>query len=134
MIHYQEKTDEIFKHLHQYRTLRTLFDCLSYEWESTTFEQKEKLLLQLFNSDKSIEFYIEGFQNFYRNEVAHKAYAANYVPQSLRLLVLNVKDEALRKTLHKIYINFGEIENRELNSLNFVLFNKSRLNLKQEGK
>lgn len=127
-MHYQEKVDEIFKSMHRHRTLRSLFDCLSHEWESTTFEQKEILLLKLFNSNKSIEFYIEGFQNFYRNEVAHKAYAANYVPQSLRLLVLNVKDEALRKALHKIYINFGEIENRELNNLNFVLLNKRKSN------
>lgn len=120
--------DQIFKGIHKHRTLRTLFDCLSQEWESTNFAQKESLLLKLFHSDKSIEYYIEGFQNFYRNEVAHKAYAANYVPQSLRLLVLNVKDEALRKALHKIYINFGEIENRELNNLNFVLLNKCKSN------
>ena len=110
MIHYQEKMDRIFKGLHKHRTLRTLFDCLSHEWESSTFKQKEVLLLKLLNSDKSIEFYIEGFQNFYRNETAHKAYAAEYVPQSLRLLILNVKDEALRKALHKIYINFGKEE------------------------
>lgn len=126
MIHYQEKIDQIFKRVHQHRTLRTLFDCLSHEWESTSFNEKETLLLKLLQSDKSIEFYIEGFQYFYRNEIANKAYAANYVPQSLRLLVLNVKDETLRKALHKIYINFGEIENRELDSLDFTLLNNNK--------
>lgn len=107
-MHYQEKVDDIFKGMHKHRTLRTLFDCLSHEWESTDFEQKEKLLLKLYNSDKPIMFYIEGFQYFYRNEVANKAYAADYVVESLRLLILNIKDEDLKAELLKIKANFVE--------------------------
>ena len=110
MEHYQVKVDQIFKGLHRHRTLRTLFDCLSHEWESTTLKQKEDLLLKLYQSDKRIVFYIKGFQHFYRHEVANKAYAADYVKQSLRILVLNVKDDGLRKVLHNIYINFDEIK------------------------
>lgn len=111
-MHYQEKVDDIFNGMHRHRTLRTLFDCLSHEWESTTFEQKEKLLLTLYHSDKPLTFYIEGFQYFYRNEVANKAYAADYVPQSLRLLILNAKDEDLKKELKEIYSNFEGNKNQ----------------------
>lgn len=110
-MHYQEKVDEIFKYMHKYRTLRTVFDCLSHEWESTTFEQKEKLLLKLYNSNQPISYFIKGFQYFYRNEVANKAYAANYVPQSLRLLIINIKDESLKKELNEIYCKFEKDKN-----------------------
>ena len=107
-MHYQEKVDEIFKGIHRHRTLRTLFDCLSSEWESTTFEQKEKLLTKLVEVDETLSYFIEGYTYFYTKELANKAYVVEALPKSIRLLYLNVKDEKLKTQLLKIYCNFEE--------------------------
>lgn len=113
-MHYQEKVDALLNsELSTNRTLRTLFDCLSHEWESTTFEQKEALLMKMYCSDHPITFYIEGYKHFYTKELANKAYVVDCLGKSIRFLVLNVKDELLRTALLKIYVNIGNEENAE---------------------
>lgn len=107
-MHYQEKVDEIFKYMHRPRTLRTLFDCLSSEWESTTFEQKEKLLVKLLEVDNTLNYFIEGYIHFYTKELANKAYVVIALPKSINLLSQNIKDETLKVELLKIKANFVE--------------------------
>lgn len=108
-MHYQEKVDEVFQQpTMSNRTLRTLFDCLSHEWEETTFEKKEEMLMKLYLSDKSLDFYIEGYKDFYKNELANKAYVVDALAKSVRMLVLNVKDELLRAALLKIYVGLSK--------------------------
>jgi len=49
---YQEKVDELLNSsLSTNRTLRSIFDCLSHEWNQTSFEQKEALVMKLYCSD-----------------------------------------------------------------------------------
>ena len=113
-MHYQEKVDELLNNnLSSNRTLRTIFDCLSHEWEQTSFEQKEALILKLYCSDHQLEFYIEGYKDFYCNDLANKAYVVESLGKSIRMLVLNVKDELLRTALLKIYVNIGNEEIKE---------------------
>lgn len=110
-MHYQEKVDEVFERQKMSnRTLRTLFDCFSHEWEETSFEKKEELLMKLYLSNQTLEFYIEGYKKFYTEELANKAYVVDAIPKSIRILVLNVKDELLRAALMKIYVGLSKEE------------------------
>ena len=111
-MHYQEKVDEVLGHsLSANRTLRTIFDCESAEWDGTSMEQKEALLMNLYCSDQRLEYYIEGYKDFYTHDLANKAYVLEALPKSIRMLVLNVKDEMLRTALLKIYVSLGNEEN-----------------------
>ena len=113
-MHYKEKVDELFNNeLNTNRTLRTVFDCLSHEWENTSFEQKEALILKLYCSDHRLEFYINGYKDLYNNELANKSYVVDSLGKSIRMLVLNVKDELLRTALLKIYVSIGNEEIEE---------------------
>ena len=47
MKHYQEIVDEIFGSLYKHRTLRTLFDPNSSEWNETTIEKKLEILKKI---------------------------------------------------------------------------------------
>ena len=48
--HYQEIVDEIFGSYYQHRTLRTLFDPYSHEWNDTTIEKKLIILKKILDS------------------------------------------------------------------------------------
>jgi hypothetical protein len=67
--------------------------------------------MKLYCSDHPIEYYVEGYKHFYLNELANKAYVVDCLPKSIRLLVLNVKDETLRTTLLKLYVSLGDEKN-----------------------
>lgn len=108
-MNYQEKVDLVFNvPIFRFRTLRTIFDCFSTEWGKTNLQQKENMLLRLIDDKHSLQYYIDGYCYFYSNELANKAYVINALPNSLRILTLNVKDERLRREIHKLYITFGE--------------------------
>jgi hypothetical protein len=113
-MHDPEEVDELLNSsLSTNRTLRSIFDCSSHEWEQTSFEEKEALVMKLYCSDYSLKFYIESYKDLYRNDLANKACVAERLGKSIRMLVLNVKDELLRTALLKIYVNLGneELEN-----------------------
>ena len=50
--HYQEIVDEIFGSQYKHRTLRTIFDPNSSEWNDTTIEKKLKILKKILESKK----------------------------------------------------------------------------------
>lgn len=111
-MHYQEKVDHLFKgDLVPNRTLRTLFDSLSSEWEQTNFEEKESLLMKLYLSEEPISHYVKGYQQFYRDELANKAYVLDALHKSIRLLIMNIKDELIRSSLLKVYVDLSQGEN-----------------------
>ena len=108
-MHYQKKVDRLYQgDLVPNRTLRTLFDHLSDEWGRTNFDQKEELLMKLYLSNEPISFYVNGYTKFYTEELHNKAYVVDSLSKSVRMLIMNVKDELIRSSLLKIYVDLSK--------------------------
>ena len=100
-MHYQENVDLLFKqerYLH--RDLNTLLNYESDEWKKTSFEEKEALLIELYLSNETIAFYV--------NEYAKQLDEFQILAQSVRLLIMHVKDELIRASLLKIYVDLNK--------------------------
>ena len=100
-MHYQQKVDLLFKqerYLH--RDLNTLLNHESDEWKKTSFEEKEALLIELYLSNETIAFYV--------NEYAKQLDEFQILAQSVRLLIMHVKDELIRASLLKIYVDLSK--------------------------
>ena len=100
-MHYQQKVDLLFKqerYLH--RDLNTLLNYESDEWKKTSFEEKEALLIELYLSNETIAFYV--------NEYAKQLDEFQILAQSVRLLIMHVKDELIRASLLKIYVDLSK--------------------------
>ena len=100
-MHYQQKVDLLFKqerYLH--RDLNTLLNYESDEWKKTSFEEKEALLIELYLSNETIAFYV--------NEYAKQLDEFKILAQSVRLLIMHVKDELIRASLLKIYVDLNK--------------------------
>ncbi len=90
MKHYQEIVDEIFGSLYKHRTLRTLFDPNSSEWNETTIEKKLEILKKILVSNKiTFEQLILGYKNFYKNELANKEHVLNSLESGILILLQN---------------------------------------------
>lgn len=90
MKHYQEIVDEIFGNLYKHRTLRTLFDPNSSEWNETTIEKKLEILKKILESNKiTLEQLISGYKNFYKNELANKEHVLNSLENGILILLQN---------------------------------------------
>ncbi len=88
--HYQEIVDEIFGPIYKHRTLRTLFDPYSSEWDNTTIEQKLKILKTILDSKKiSFEDLIASYKNFYKNELSNKVHVLTSLEDGLLILLQN---------------------------------------------
>lgn len=88
--HYQEIVDEIFGSLYKHRTLRTLFDPSSSEWNDTTIEKKIDILKKILNSKKiSLDNLILGYKHFYSKELANKGHVLNSLEDGLIILLQN---------------------------------------------
>jgi hypothetical protein len=85
--HYQEIVDEIFGFMYKHRTLRTLFDPYSSEWNETTIEKKREILKKLLDSGKiSIKEISSGYKDFYTNELSNKVYVVQSFEEGLEIL------------------------------------------------
>lgn len=90
MKHYQEIVDEIFGSLYKHRTLRTLFDPNSSEWNETTIEKKLEILKKILESNKiTFEQLISGYKNFYKNELTNKEHVLNSLESGILILLQN---------------------------------------------
>ena len=90
MKHYQEIVDEIFGNLYNYRTLRTLFDPNSSEWNETKIEKKLEILKKILDSNKiTFEQLISGYKNFYKNELSNKGHVINSLESGILILLQN---------------------------------------------
>lgn len=88
--HYQEVVDEIFGSLYRHRTLRTLFDPSSSEWNDTTCEKKIEILKKILGSKKiSLNNLILGYKHFYAKELANKGHVLNSLQDGLIILLQN---------------------------------------------
>lgn len=100
-MHYQEKVDLLFKQeCYLHRDLNTLLNHESDEWKQTSFEEKEALLMELYLSKETIAFYV--------NEYAKQLDEFQILAQSVRLLIMHVKDELMRVSLLKIYVDLSK--------------------------
>lgn len=88
--HYQEVVDEIFGSLYRHRTLRTLFDPSSSEWNDTTIEKKIEILKKILGSKKiSLDILILGYKHFYAKELTNKLHVLNSLEDGLIILLQN---------------------------------------------
>jgi hypothetical protein len=88
--HYQEIVDEIFGSLYKYRTLRTLFDPNSSEWNETTIEEKQGILKRILESNKiTFQQLILDYKKFYSTELANKEHVLNFLEDGLLILLQN---------------------------------------------
>ena len=88
--HYQEVVDEIFGSLYRHRTLRTLFDPSSSEWNDTTIEKKIEILKKILGSKKiSLDILILGYKHFYAKELTNKSHVLNSLEDGLIILLQN---------------------------------------------
>lgn len=100
-MHYQEKVDLLFEQeRYVHRDLNTLLNYESDEWKKTSFEEKEALLMELYLSKETIAFYV--------NEYAKQLDEFQILAQSVRLLIMHVKDELIRASLLKIYVDLSK--------------------------
>jgi hypothetical protein len=100
-MHYQQKVDLLFKQeRYVHRDLNTLLNYESDEWKKTSFEEKEALLIELYLSNETIAFYV--------NEYAKQLDEFQILAQSVRLLIMHVKDELIRASLLKIYVDLNK--------------------------
>ena len=68
--HYQEIVDEVFGSYYPHRTLRTLFDLHSSEWNETTVDEKLGILKRILSTNKiSLSKLIVGYKHFYTKEL-----------------------------------------------------------------
>lgn len=88
--HYQEIVDEIFGSSYRHRTLRTLFDPNSSEWNHTTIETKVEILKIIIASKKiGLEKLISGYKHFYSHELVDKGHVLNSLEDGLLILLQN---------------------------------------------
>jgi hypothetical protein len=88
--HYQEIIDEIFGSLYKHRTLRTLFDPNSSEWNDTTIEKKVEILKTILESKKiNLDKLIFGYKHFYSTELSNKGHVLNSLEDGLIILLEN---------------------------------------------
>ena len=86
--HYQEIVDEVFGSMYAHRTLRTLFDPGSYEWDETTIENKITILKTILASNKiSLDQILRGYKHYYSHELTNKVHVLNSLQDGLSILL-----------------------------------------------
>jgi hypothetical protein len=100
-MHYTERVDKIFNTtLHEHRTLRTLFDNQSSEWNETSIEQKNLLLEKMVESGYPLQDWIDDYHEFYVMEL-NKDWAVDSIESSLSFLKENCKDQNIINEINK---------------------------------
>lgn len=88
--HYQDIVDEVFGSMYRHRTLRTLIDPNSSEWDETTFEKKLEILKKLLASSKvTLDEILNGYKHFYQRELSNKGHVLNSLQNGLTILLTN---------------------------------------------
>jgi hypothetical protein len=100
--HYQEHLDKLFYHLYKHRTLRTLFDNQSSEWDNTIMEKKEEIFDKLMSSGRPLKSWLVGYIFFYTHELANKEHVISRLPNTLLELANNLKPKYKNEILNGI--------------------------------
>lgn len=87
---YQEQIDEIFGSMYKHRTLRTLFDPGSSEYELTSMEEKIEILKKILKSNKiDLGSLIYKYKHYYTNEL-NKKHVSDSTERGLIILLENI--------------------------------------------
>ena len=90
-MHYQQKIDKIFGKgdLWKHRTLRTLFDSNSSEYNHTTMEKKLEILKIIRENGIDLKELIDEYKEFYMEE--NKIHVVDSADEGLNILLENEK-------------------------------------------
>ncbi len=84
--YYEARMDRIFKvDPYEHRSLRTVFDRWSHEWNGTTYEQKLAILTRLLQAGERLEILIIEYKDRYLEQ--NRRDIANCVDESLAVLL-----------------------------------------------
>ena len=88
-MHYQEKIDKIFGKgsLWKHRTLRTLFDPNSSEYNQTTMEKKLEILQKIKENNIDLPELLNDYKEFYKEE--NKIHVVDIAEEGLEILLKN---------------------------------------------
>jgi hypothetical protein len=91
-MHYQEKIDKIFGkgNLWKHRTLRTLFDPYSSEYNDTTLDRKLEILKTIKDNKIDLKELLDEYKEFYTEE--NKIHVVDVANEGLERLIKNLKD------------------------------------------
>ena len=88
--HYQDIVDEVFGSMYQHRTLRTVFDPNSSEWDETTIDKKLEILKKILASNKAtLDEILHVYKHFYHHELSNKGHVINSLQDGLSILLTN---------------------------------------------
>ncbi len=92
-MHYQKKIDKIFAKgdLWEHRTLRTLFDPYSSEYNRTSMERKIEILKVILENDINLSALILEYKDFYLGE--NKQDVVNAVEDGLINLISSILNQ-----------------------------------------
>lgn len=84
---YQERLDEIFGKgsLWKHRTLRTLFDPLSNEYNQTTMEKKLEIMRVMRENEMDLNEVLSGYKEFYTEE--NKRHVVEIADEGYEILI-----------------------------------------------
>lgn len=90
-MHYQQKLDKIFGKgsLWKHRTLRTLFDPFSSEYNLTTMDKKLEILKTLKENGINLNELLNDYKEFYTEE--NKIHVVDVADEGLRILLQEEK-------------------------------------------
>lgn len=88
-MHYQQQLDKIFGKgsLWKHRTLRTVFDPFSSEYDNTTIDKKLEILKTIKDNDIDFDVLIQEYKDFYLEE--NKPNVIKSLEEGLRILLVN---------------------------------------------
>lgn len=88
-MNYSERIDKIFGHSNsKYRTLRTLFDPASNEWNETTMEKKIEILTKILEHYETLWTLLLEYQLYYTE--INKTHVVKEVQTGLAYLLENI--------------------------------------------
>lgn len=92
-MHYQQKLDKIFGKgsLWKHRTLRTLFDPFSSEYNHTTMEKKLEILTTIRGNGIDLHELLDDYKEFYTEE--NKIHVVDVADEGLDILLRNETNE-----------------------------------------
>jgi hypothetical protein len=122
-LHYSERVDKIMGFsLYRHRTLRTLFDCHSSEWDHTSMDKKLMLLELLMDNDYPMQNWISDYKDFFTLDLIGKGYVVDALPRSLVIMYKSASSD-LRFKIFKSFVRCQELHQDipQLNDLEISL-------------
>lgn len=110
-MHYTSRLDKIMGFSnYRHRTLRTVFDCYSSEWDHTSMEKKLMLLEIIIDSNYALEDWIADYKTYYSEELMHMKYVIASLPDALVALYKSASPQ-LKQKLFSALVKCAEIYN-----------------------